>query len=49
MILRVHNRLSCGESLGNTIRQMMEIWHMFREDIAKDISWLSKFMESLTE
>ena len=27
----------------------MEIRHMFREGIAEDISWLSEFMEILTE
>ena len=27
----------------------MEIRHMFREDIAEDISWLSEFMEILKE
>ena len=49
MILRVHNNLRSGESFGNTIRQIMEIRHMFREDIAEDISSLSNFMEILAE
>ncbi len=48
-ILRVHNSLFVGESLKNTIRQMTEIQHIFKDNIAKDISWLSEFMEILTE
>src|SRR5258706_14984293 len=48
-ILRVHNSLFVGEPLKNTIRQITKIQHIFKDNIAENISRLSEFMEILIE